>query len=123
MRILNTGDIWSIRLETREEATALLEAQASPAGNESMFSTNPEVDRIGPGMRAVELLRFAEITLQSDHPGPESVIFPLEESQHLSALVFSAIRRAKETGAPTTAYDSLLSELDAQIDEYFGMGA
>jgi hypothetical protein len=55
--------------------------------------------------------------------GAEYIDSIQEESQHLSGPMFGAVHRARELGKSVTDYDELLGELDAQVEEFFGMGA
>lgn len=123
MRIDNLGPDWSIILETGNEAAALLAAQETPAGNAAMFTTDLRVDRVTPAISAIERLRFAQLTLDAEKPGEDTVVFPTGESQHLASLAYEAVRLARDSGQPLTPYDALLAAMDEQIDEHFGEGA
>ena len=112
------GVSWSISLQSSQEARALLAAQASPVGNEALATTDPKIDRITPGIRTIERLRFAELVLPAEI-GIDSIEFPLEETQHLSGLTYGVMRRAREIGEPVTEFDEELARIEDQIASFF----
>lgn len=125
MKLTWSEDGWNIGLERRVEAQALLAAQSTPVGDRVLSTTNPKHDRVTAGIKAIELLRFAELVLPDDEDiksnGLEIVEFPLQESQHLSGLLYGATHDARITGVPTTKYDKQLSRMEGQVEAFFGM--
>lgn len=126
MKLIGSEDAWSIGLECTEEAQALLAVQATAVGNQVLSTTDPTYDRITPGIRAIELLRFAEIVLPSEgsvvaDDSPKIVEFPLQESQHLSGLLYGATRIARTTGTPVTKHADRLFQMEDEIETFFGM--
>ena len=115
------GD-WSIGLERKVEAQALLAAQATGIGNQVLSTTDTNYDRTAPGIRAIELLRFAELVLPDTKcDNSEIVEFPLGEAQHLSGLLYGATRAARITRTTLTEYDNQLSQMEDEIQAFFGM--
>lgn len=126
MKLLQIEDGWSIGLERKVEAQALLAAQATAVGNRVLSTTNPVYDRVTLGMKAIELLRFAELILPDGVADAESVDlevveFPMQESQHLSGLLYGATHDARITGVPMTEYDEQLRQMEGQVESFFGM--
>lgn len=126
MKIVTTEVGWSIGLETREEALALLAAQETPLGNRALSTTDPNIDRVTPGRNAIALLHFAELVLPPQEAGSskedsEVVEFPFQETQHLSGLLYGATRSARESGKSVTNNDALLFAMEAQVESFFDM--
>ena len=123
MRINGFGETWTVTLETSREAQALLAAQISPAGDRITVATTPNYDRVAIGKRATELLAFASLTLPTEPETNEGVAFPLEEAEHLSHLMYSALSHAQRLGTPKGIHNDVLADMNWQLVNFSGTDA
>ncbi len=124
--VRQNAEEWTVSLQSQVEARALLAAQASRVGNLVLSTTDPNIDRLTPGRKAIERLHFAEQVLPADgetsaYAHNVGITFPSTEAQILSGLMYGVAHAAKGTGQSVTEHDTLLLAMEREVEAFFGM--